>query len=67
MTLRASSVRVETTVQRLGDRAVGDLAAVLVDQGGRGGVVAHPGHQVAQARAGLGGERVAGVPEVVQV
>ena len=29
--------------------------------------MAHPGHEVAGAGAGLGGERVSGVPEVVEV
>ena len=48
-------------------RLVGRPAAVLVDQRGRWGVMAHPGHEVAEARARLRRERVPGMPEVVQV
>jgi hypothetical protein len=40
---------------------------VLVAHGRANGAVAHPSHQLLGGRAGLGGELVAGVAEVVEV
>jgi hypothetical protein len=40
---------------------------VLVDHRRSCRAVAHPGHEVGEARAGIGGQRVASVPQVVEV
>src|SRR5690606_29802712 len=53
-------VRAYRLVQRLGDGPVSFGRRVLVDQRGLRRVVTHPGHQVAGARPGLGGEGVPG-------
>lgn len=52
---------------RVGDLAVGPLRGVLVDQRGTHAVVAHPGHQVTQRGTAQRSERVAGVPQIVEV
>ena len=49
------------------DRLVGHPTAVLIDQGGGGGVVSHAGHQVTQAGTRLSGQCVAGVSQVVKM
>jgi hypothetical protein len=53
-------------VDRACDGEVGASCLVLVDDRGAFAVVAHPGHQVPQARA-AGCQMIAGVPEVVKV
>jgi hypothetical protein len=40
---------------------------VLIDDSGALTVVAHPGHQILQARAAGGSEVVSGVPEIMKV
>jgi len=54
-------------LSRVGDRPIRLGGRVLVDQCRLRAVVAHPCHQVAQARPSPGRERVAGVPQVVEV
>lgn len=43
------------------------MGLVLVDDRGALAVVAHPGHQILQARAAGGREVVPGVPEIMKV
>jgi hypothetical protein len=49
------------------DHLVAQRRAMLVDVGGPGRAVAHPVHEFAQAGPGLGGQGVAGMPQVVKV
>ena len=58
---------VEVRVDLVGDRLVRAARLVLVDHPGPPGVVAHPRHQVTQPGPAVGGELVAGVPQVVKV
>ena len=53
---------VDVRVDRVGDGLVRAPRLVLVDHGGPLGVVAHPGHEVAQSGPAVGGELVAVVP-----
>lgn len=54
-------------VDRLGDLVITGAVGVLVDQRGPDGGVAHAVHQFPRARAGRGGDVVAGVAQVVEV
>jgi hypothetical protein len=54
-------------VEAISDGAVALVAGVEVDQDGAGGVVSHAVHELTQGGSGFRGERVAGVPSVVQV
>jgi hypothetical protein len=53
-------------VDRAGDRLVRAARLVLVDHGRALAVVAHPRHQILDPRP-AGGERVPGVPEIMNV
>jgi len=64
---RALGVLVEESFQRIRDLAVGLLRRVLVDQDGPHTVVTHPGHEVSKRPTAVGGEQVAGVPQIVEV
>jgi hypothetical protein len=48
------------------DDLVSQQRAVLVDQRGARGAMAHPVHEFAQASPGLTGQRVTGTPQVVK-
>jgi hypothetical protein len=54
-------------VDRARDGQVSPTGLVLIDDRGALAVVAHPGHQILQARAAGGREVVPGVPEIMKV
>ena len=54
-------------VDGIGYGFVGAARLVLLDHRGPFGVVAHPSHQVAQARTAVGRELVSGVAQVMEV
>jgi hypothetical protein len=59
--------RLDLSAQRVRDRPARSGRLVLVDQRRASAIVAHPVHQVAQARAGRGGQRVPGMAQVVKM
>lgn len=58
---------VNHVVHRVRDASVSVGRGVLVDQRCAHGAVPHPVHQLARRGADIGGELVAGVPQVVEV
>src|SRR3954452_20541266 len=59
--------RLQRLVHGLGDGAVGFGGGVLIDDRGLAGIVTHPRHQLPGAGPGAGGDRVAGVSQIVEM
>jgi hypothetical protein len=57
--------RLGSPADLVSNHPVSQRRAVLVDQGGACGAVAHPVHEFAKASPGLTGQRVTGMPQVV--
>src|SRR5215831_16321545 len=56
----------DVSVDRAGDRQVSPTGLVLIDDRGALAVVAHPGHQILQARAVGCCEVISGMPEIMK-
>ena len=57
----------DVSVDRAGDGQVSPTSLMLIDDRGALAVVAHPGHQILQARAARCREVVPGMPEIMKV
>ncbi len=57
----------DVRVDRVRDRLVSALGLVLVDHRGSFAVVPHPGHQVPEPYAAVGGELIPGVAQIMEI